>query len=90
MIAFFVYYLYLCKAMLNRLFLILGFLYYSVMPVMAQCVMCKAQAEAEAEESGSSINTGILYIMVIPYIILFIVFRKKIFKLFKDLKHRDF
>ncbi len=76
--------------MLNRIILLIVFLYYSVMPTIAQCVMCKAQAQAEAEESGSSINTGILYIMVIPYIILFIVFRKKIFKLFKDLKHRDF
>ena len=76
--------------MINRIVLLIGFLYYSVSPVLAQCVMCKAQAEAEAEESGSSINTGILYIMIIPYVILFIVFRKKIFKLFKDLKHRDF
>jgi hypothetical protein len=76
--------------MFNRIILILGFLYINVPNIMAQCVMCKAQAEAEAEESGSSINSGILYIMVIPYIILFIVFRKKIFKLFKDLKHRDF
>jgi hypothetical protein len=76
--------------MFNRTILILGFLYINVPNIMAQCVMCKAQAEAEAEESGSSINSGILYIMVIPYIILFIVFRKKIFKLFKDLKHRDF
>ncbi len=76
--------------MINRIIILLGFLYYSVTPVLAQCVMCKAQAEAEAEESGSSINAGILYIMIIPYIILFIVFRKKIFKLFKDLKHRDF
>ena len=76
--------------MLNRIILVLGFLYINMPNIMAQCVMCKAQAEAEAEESGSSINAGILYIMIIPYIILFIVFRKKIFKLFKDLKHRDF
>lgn len=76
--------------MLNRIILILGFLYINVPNIMAQCVMCKAQAEAQAEDSGSSINAGILYIMVIPYIILFIVFRKKIFKLYRDLKHRDF
>jgi len=52
--------------------------------------MCKASAEAQADEDGSSINAGILYIMIIPYIILFIVFRKKIFILFKSLKNRDF
>ena len=57
---------------------------------MSQCVMCKATAEAQAEESGSGINAGILYIMAIPYIILFIVFHKKIIGLFKSLKNRDF
>ncbi|HIP35961.1 MAG TPA: hypothetical protein EYG85_03810 [Crocinitomix sp.] len=76
--------------MLNKVIILIGLLYFSTYSTIAQCVMCKAQAEAEWEESGSSINTGILYIMIIPYIILFIVFRKKIFKLFKDLKHRDF
>ncbi|MGV6860515.1 MAG: hypothetical protein ACWA41_02025 [Putridiphycobacter sp.] len=76
--------------MWNRIILLIGFLYFTLPTAMSQCVMCKAQAEAEAEESGSSINSGILYIMIIPYIILFIAFRKKIFALFRDLKHRDF
>lgn len=75
---------------MNRIVLILGFLFFSLKNVMSQCVMCKATAEAQAEESGSGINAGIIYIMVIPYIILFIVFHKKIFGLFKSLKNRDF
>lgn len=54
--------------------------------LFSQCAMCKAIAEEQAEEDGSTVNSGILYIMVIPYIILFIVFRKKIFSFFKDLK----
>lgn len=53
----------------------------------SQCAMCKAVAEEEVEEEGASgINAGILYIMVIPYIILFFVFRKKIFGFLKELK----
>ena len=75
---------------MNRVILLIGFLYFTMNNVMAQCAMCKATAEFQAEEDGSGINTGIIYIMVIPYIILFIVFRKKIFVLFKSLKNRDF
>jgi len=75
---------------MNKLILLIGFLLFKIHNITAQCVMCKATAEAQAEESGSGINAGIIYIMVIPYIILFIVFRKKIFSLFKSLKNRDF
>lgn len=75
---------------MNRLIILLGFLFYASYNAVGQCVMCKAQAEAQAEEDGSSINSGIIYIMVIPYIILFIVFHKKIIGLFKSLKNRDF
>jgi hypothetical protein len=57
-----------------------------VQDIFAQCAMCKAVAETQAEESASTINAGILYIMVIPYIILFIVFRKKIIWFLKELR----
>jgi hypothetical protein len=49
--------------------------------------MCKAQAEAQYEEDGSGINTGILYIMVIPYIILIAVFHKQIISFLKNWKN---
>jgi len=75
---------------MNKLVVLIGFLFFTLHNVTAQCVMCKATAEAQAEESGSGINAGIIYIMIIPYIILFIVFHKKIFGLFKSLKYRDF
>ena len=55
--------------------------------MFAQCAMCKAVAEEEVEEEGATgINNGILYIMIIPYIILFIAFRKRIFGFFKELR----
>lgn len=46
------------------------------------CAQCKVVAEqaSEADESsfGSNINTGILYLMLIPYALLIFLFRKKI------------
>lgn len=54
--------------------------------LFGQCAMCKAVAEEMPAEEGNNINSGILYIMIIPYIILFVLFRKKIFGFLKDLK----
>lgn len=54
------------------------------------CAMCKAVAEegmeSESESRGSGLNQGILYLMFIPYVIFFFLFRKKIFKFFRELR----
>ncbi|MBI3134129.1 MAG: hypothetical protein HYZ14_05575 [Bacteroidetes bacterium] len=69
-----------------RLYLLILFVFF-MHDLFSQCTMCKAVAEEEVEEEGASgINAGILYIMLIPYIILFIVFRKKIVGFLKDLR----
>ena len=34
---------------------------------------------------GNGINTGILFLMIVPYIILFFLFRKQLFRFFKSL-----
>lgn len=51
------------------------------------CSQCKMLAEqgAEVDESsfGSTINTGILYLMTIPYLILLFLFRERIFRFVK-------
>lgn len=65
---------------------VLGILLFSNQ-LVAQCAMCKAQAESQWEEDGSSINSGIIYIMIIPYIILFVVFHKQIYSFFKSWKN---
>ena len=53
------------------------------------CSQCRLLAEqgAELDESsfGSTINTGILYLMVIPYLLLMFLFRKKIISFIKQL-----
>tara|TARA_R110001599_G_scaffold46289_1_gene135890 strand:- start:361 stop:603 length:243 start_codon:yes stop_codon:yes gene_type:complete len=56
------------------------------------CSQCKLLAEqgSELDEAsfGSNINYGILYLMTIPYILLFILFRKRILRLFRALLKR--
>lgn len=53
-----------------------------------QCAMCKANVESNLDEEvsfGRTINTGILMLMIMPYIILFFLFRKKIKSAFNAL-----
>jgi len=53
----------------------------------SQCKMLAEQSSSLDEASfGSNINMGILYLMIIPYLLLFVLFRKRIFSLFKSLK----
>ncbi|MES2588875.1 MAG: hypothetical protein V4622_07840 [Bacteroidota bacterium] len=51
------------------------------------CSQCKLLAEqgAEMDEAsfGTNINSGILYLMIIPYILLLLLFRKKIIGVLK-------
>ena len=53
----------------------------------AQCAMCKEIVEES--DFGSGLNTGILYLMTVPYIILFLLFRKKIVSFMKELLSID-
>ena len=57
------------------------------------CAMCKATAESGQEQSGvfggqqaigAGLNKGILLLMVVPYILLFLFFRKRIIGFFKE------
>ena len=36
----------------------------------AQCAMCKAVVESGGEEMAESINSGITYLMVFPYLLV--------------------
>jgi hypothetical protein len=58
------------------------------MDVEAQCAMCKASTEsarANASNIGNGLNKGILFLMAIPYILLFFFFRTRIIGLFKSI-----
>jgi len=56
--------------------------------VLAQgCSQCRMQiesAEGTGLDTAGGINMGIMVLMTIPYIILFFLFRKKIFSFFKE------
>lgn len=57
----------------------------------AQCAMCKANA-ASSLRNGSSVakglNTGILYLMTIPYLMLAFIFREQLKSLYFRVKAR--
>lgn len=59
--------------------------------LFAQCSQCKLLAEQNAQDDEilgvadkANINTAILYIMTIPYIILGFVFRKQIVRFVRN------
>ena len=72
--------------MRKKIYLITLFVFF-MSDLFGQCAMCKAVAGEQAEKDESTINSGILYIMTIPYILLFFAFRKKIFGFLKELKN---
>ena len=53
------------------------------------CSQCKLMAEQsnEMDETafGTNINSGILYLMIIPYLLILFLFRKQLVGLFKKL-----
>lgn len=61
---------------------LLTFLLLSASQLGAQCVMCRTAAESESKTQG--LNSGILYLMAAPYVIMaaaacywFFIYRKK-------------
>ncbi len=56
----------------------------------SQCAMCKkvaSDAGVDGDTSvGEQLNFGILYLLAIPYLIFFVLFRKKIRGFLKELR----
>ena len=53
------------------------------------CSTCRAQIINSTKDDltiGNGLNTGILFLMIVPYIILFFLFRKYIFNIYKSFK----
>ena len=69
--------------MMKRALVLMTLLVLAKLDVEAQCVMCKAVAEDSADNGslGRGLNSGILYLMAIPYAIMaffaWFVFRKR-------------
>ncbi|HMN06254.1 MAG TPA: hypothetical protein PKD45_11055 [Flavobacteriales bacterium] len=85
--------------MLNRRYLLLAALLVAAMmptDLWAQgCSMCKAVAENPGSDNvfggtqavGAGLNKGILFIMTVPYILLFLLLRKKILPFIKEFRN---
>jgi hypothetical protein len=58
----------------------------------AQCAMCKQSAESSLKSNPGSIarglNSGILYLMAVPYLAIMFIFRKQIYMLLKKMAAR--
>lgn len=56
--------------------------------VTAQCAICKQAAASTLDSDPNSIakglNTGILYLLTLPYILIAFIFRKQIVSLWKS------
>lgn len=73
-----------------RVLLVLLVAVFFVYDATAQgCSQCKLLTEqgSELDENsfGSNINTGILYLMIIPYLLIMFLFRKRLLRFFKGL-----
>lgn len=76
--------------MMKKTLLIVSILVWSLTG-QAQCAMCRATAEQASAENGGiaeGLNTGIVYLMFLPYLLFLIgglvFFRKRIIAFFKD------
>ena len=75
-----------------KYFVFAFFLILLNLSVSAQCAMCKATAESATENVdkgiGEGLNAGIVYLMLIPYVLLatvaLVFFRKKIVAIFRS------
>ena len=67
------------------------------MQSFAQCAMCRTTAESDLDSGGSiarGLNTGILYLMAIPYVILmtgaYFFFKKQVDAKLKEWRNKLF
>lgn len=59
----------------------------------AQCAMCKQSAASTLDNDPNSVakglNSGILYLLALPYILVAIVFRKQLIALWKNWRGKE-
>lgn len=69
------------------LVLISALLFVCQIDLQAQCAMCKQAAEsslkANPNSMARSLNSGILYLMAVPYLLIAFIFRKQLVQLWK-------
>jgi hypothetical protein len=81
--------LYLSLRMLRKLSILIVLLSLQILSFAQGCSTCRAQIESSQEADlsvGQGLNMGIIFLMIVPYIILYLLFRKKIKSFFIDFK----
>ena len=78
----------------TRIFILIVLAVYSTAgSVMGQCAMCKQAASSNLDRDPTSLaknlNTGILYLMAVPYILIAFIFRKQIVSLYKSWRGKE-
>lgn len=72
----------------RRILSLLVLLFVFLINVQAQCAMCKQAAASSLENNENSmakgLNTGILYLLAVPYILIAFIFRKQIMSLYRS------
>jgi hypothetical protein len=85
--------LYLAKHLKNitgniALLLIFSLVIFTGTDLSAQCAMCKSAAEtsmkSDPNSMARSLNSGILYLMAVPYLLIMFIFRKQIAQLWRS------
>jgi ABC-type glycerol-3-phosphate transport system permease component len=72
-----------------NLILFFLFVFFQLQSFAQGCSTCRAQIISSSKDDltiGNGLNTGILFLMIVPYIILFFLFRKHIFNIYKSFK----
>lgn len=73
--------------MKKRLLFLAIILFTVTAEVSAQCSMCKASAQTgDGGAKAGGLNDAIIYLMIVPYILLFVFFRKRILSFLKELR----
>lgn len=72
----------------RRILSLLVLLFVFLINAQAQCAMCKQAAASSLENNENSmakgLNTGILYLLAVPYILIAFIFRKQIMSLYRS------
>ena len=58
----------------------------------SQCAMCKKVVKSSQDGQNSiakNLNTGILYLMALPYLMIAFIFRKQLVSLYKTLRGKE-
>lgn len=74
---------------MKKCFLFIVVLIWSLQDFAQGCSTCRAQIESADGSDlsvGNGLNTGIYILMAVPYVILFLLFRKQIVSLIKEFR----